>query len=68
MTYLAQPTRGHTTRSTQRTYVAAVDLVQDDIIRPELCNDAILARRPSIKDRQRRVWLNHPTMGEPERP
>jgi len=67
MTHLTQPARGHTI-STQHAYIAAVDFVHDDITRPELRNDAILARRPSIKDRQRRVWLNHPTMGEPEKP
>jgi len=51
MTHLAQPTRGHSIRSTQHAYLATVDFAQDDIIRPELRNEAILASRPSVKER-----------------
>lgn len=69
MTHLAQPARGHTIHSTQHAYIAAVDFIHDDITRPELRNDAIPARRPSVKERhQRRVLLNPLATGDLERP
>ena len=69
MTHLAQPTRGHTVRANHYVHVAAVDFTQDDITRPELRNDAILASRSSIKERrQRRALLKRRPMEELERP
>ena len=69
MAHLARPTRGHTIRSIQHAYLTAVDFAQDDIIRPELRNDAILASRSSVKARrQRRALLNRLPMEELERP
>ena len=69
MTHPARPSRGHTIRSAQHAHLAAVDFTQDDIVRPELRNDAILASHPSAKEHwQHRALLNRLPMEELERP
>ncbi len=45
MTYRTRPVHGQGPTAASRARLAALDLTQDDIVRPELRNDAILSGR-----------------------
>lgn len=47
MTYRTRPIHGQGPTAASRARLAALDLTQDDIVRPELRNDAILSGRSS---------------------